>query len=358
MRSKHQQLDSQIFAEARGIIDNARSNAYRHINYELVLRNWRLGKLIAEDELEQQKRAQYGLKTIVVLSQYLTETYGRGFSRRDLYNYLSFYRLKHDLFVLKNQSGKIVYSLSAQSQGLLSWTHYRTLLQELNDDARDWYEKESLEQTWSVRTLQRNISSRYYHRLLASQQKDLIRQEMLQLTAPLQNTDPVGFIKNPVIGEFLGFTADSSFCESELEQAIISNLEKFILEMGKGFAFVARQQHIHTEKEDYYIDLVFYNYILKSFVLIDLKTSKITHQDVGQMDMYVRMYDELKRTEGDNPTIGIVLCEDTDEDIARYSVLHDNDHLFASKYMLYMPTPEELRNEIERQKAIFYLKQK
>lgn len=148
------------------------------------------------------------------------------------------------------------------------------------------------------------------------------------------------------------------FRESELEQAIISNLEKFILELGKGFAFVARQQHIHTEKEDYFIDLVFYNYILKSFVLIDLKTSKITHQDIGQMDMYVRMYDDLKRTEGDNPTIRIVLCEDTDEDIARYSVLHDSDHLFASKYMLYMPTQEQLRNEIERQKAIFYLQQK
>lgn len=208
-----------------------------------------------------------------------------------------------------------------------------------------------------MRTLQRNISSQYYHRMLISQRKDLMEHEMLQKVSQPQSPDPTEFIKNPVIGEFLGFTADTSFHESELEQAIITNLEKFILELGKGFAFVARQQHIHTEKEDYYIDLVFYNYILKSFVLIDLKTSKITHQDVGQMDMYVRMYDELKRTDGDNPTIGIVLCEDTDEDIARYSVLHDNDHLFASRYMLYMPTPEQLRNEIERQKAIFYLKE-
>ena len=181
---------------------------------------------------------------------------------------------------------------------------------------------------------------------------------MLELTAPLQNSDPTEFIKNPLIGEFLGFTADSSFRESELEQAIISNLEKFLLELGKGFAFVARQQHIHTEKEDYYIDLVFYNIFLKCYVLIDLKTSKIRHQDIGQMDMYVRMYDDLKRTEGDNPTIGIVLCEDTDEDIARYSVLHDNDHLFASKYMPYMPTPEQLRAEIERQKTIYFLKAK
>ena len=177
------------------------------------------------------------------------------------------------------------------------------------------------------------------------------------LTSTYQSSDPAEFIKNPVIGEFLGFTADSSFRESELEQVIIDNLEKFLLELGKGFAFVARQQHIHTEKEDYYIDLVFYNIFLKSYVLIDLKTSKIRHQDVGQMDMYVRMYDEIKRTEGDNPTIGIVLCEDTDEDIARYSVLHDNDHLFASKYMTYMPTPEQLRAEIERQKAIYFLKE-
>lgn len=235
----------------------------------------------------------------------------------------------------------ILDSLSLKSSPLLSWTHYRTLLQELNDDARVWYEKEAAAQCWSVRTLQRNISSQYYFRMLSSQRKDLVESEMLGLTAPLQSNDPTEFIKNPVIGEFLGFTADSTFRESELESAIIANLEKFILEMGKGFAFVARQQHIHTEKQDYFIDLVFYNYLLKSFVLIDLKTSKITHNDVGQMDMYVRMYDELKRTEGDNPTIGIVLCEDTDDDIARYSVLHDNDHLFASKYMLYMPTQEQ-----------------
>ncbi len=244
-----------------------------------------------------------------------------------------------------------------KSDKILSWTHYYILNQELNDDARAWYEREASEQGWSVRTLQRNISSQYYFRLLASQRKDLVEKEMLELTSTYQSSDPAEFIKNPVIGEFLGFTADSSFRESELEQAIIDNLEKFLLELGKGFAFVSRQQHIHTEKEDYYIDLVFYNIFLKCYVLIDLKTSKIRLQDVGQMDMYVRMYDELKRTEGDNPTIGIVLCEDTDEDIARYSVLHDNDHLFASKYMTYMPTPEQLRAEIERQKAIYFLKE-
>ena len=165
------------------------------------------------------------------------------------------------------------------------------------------------------------------------------------------------FIKNPVIAEFLGMASNTDFTESDLENSILSNLQKFLMEVGKGYAFVARQQHIHTEKQDYYIDLVFYNYILKYFVLIDLKTQKITHQDVGQMDMYIRMYDELKRSEGDNPTIGIVLCSDTDEDIAKYSILHGNEQLFASKYKLYLPTEEELRAEIENQKTMFYLQQ-
>ena len=247
--------------------------------------------------------------------------------------------------------------MSGKSDSLLSWTHYRIVLQELDADARRWYVNEALAQNWSVRTLQRNISSQYYHRLLSSQRKELVEQEMLQITATLQTNDANEFIKNPVVGEFLGFTADSSFLEVELEQSIIDNLEKFLLELGKGFAFIARQQHIHTEKQDYYIDLVFYNYILKCFVLIDLKTSKITHQDVGQMDMYIRMYDEKQRSEGDNPTVGLLLCEDTDEDIARYSILHDNAHLFASKYMTYMPTREQLRAEIERQKTIYLLKQ-
>ena len=344
-----------LYNRAAEVIDSARNIAYRQINETLVRRNWMLGKMIAEEELKGEDRAKYGATIIKELSKRLTATYGKGFTKRDIYHYLTFYKVYKTLF---SPNSEKVYSLSTQFGPLLSWTHYRILLQELNDDARKWYEQEAAEQNWSVRTLQRNISSQYYFRRVASQRKELVDEEMLQLTAPLQSVDPTEFIKNPVIGEFLGFTADSSFRESELEQAIIDNLEKFLLEMGKGFAFVARQQHIHTEKRDYFIDLVFYNYILKSFVLIDLKTDVITHQDVGQMDMYVRMYDELKRSETDNPTIGILLCDDTDEAIARYSVLHNNDQLFASKYMLYMPTPEQLRAEIERQKAIFYLKQK
>lgn len=344
------EISDQVFQDlvlkASDVIDNARQTAYRQINEALVRRNWLLGQLIAEEELQGENRAQYGLDIIKRLSKRLTAKYGKGFTKTNLYSYSQFYRLFPEIF----------HAVSGKSMPLLSWTHYRILIQELNPNARAWYEEEAASQAWSSRTLQRNVSSQYYFRMLASQKKDLVEKEMLELTAPLQTPDPTEFIKNPVIGEFLGFTADSSFRESDLEQAIIDNLEKFLLELGKGFAFVARQQHIHTEKEDYYIDLVFYNIFLKCYVLIDLKTSKIRHQDVGQMDMYVRMYDELKRTEGDNPTIGIVLCDDTDEDIARYSILHDNEHLFASKYMLYMPSPEQLRAEIERQKAIFYLK--
>jgi predicted nuclease of restriction endonuclease-like (RecB) superfamily len=337
-----------LYGQASHLIDQARQTAYRQINDALVRRNWNLGKLIVEEKMHGENRAEYGALVIKALAEHLTKEFGKGFTKTNLYSYARFYELFPNIF----------HTVCGKSTVLLSWSHYRTLLQELNEDAREWYEHESATQGWSVRTLQRNISSQYYFRMLASQRKDLVEKEMLQLTAPLQVPDPTEFIKNPVVGEFLGFSTDASFVESDLERSIISNLERFILELGKGFAFVARQQHIHTEKQDYFIDLVFYNYILKSFVLIDLKTSKITHQDVGQMDMYVRMYDEMKRTEGDNPTVGIVLCEDTDEDIARYSVLHDNDHLFASKYMLYMPTKEQLRAEIERQKAIYYLKER
>ncbi len=225
-----------------------------------------------------------------------------------------------------------------------------------DEAARKWYAREAYGQMWSVRTLQRNISSQYYYRILKTQDKAGVEDEMKRLTSPYQ--DKLEFIKNPVIAEFLGMQEDVSYHESDLEQCIIDNLQKFMMELGKGYAFVARQQHIRTDKEDYYIDLVFYNYILKCFVLVDLKTQKITHQDVGQMDMYIRMYDDLKKQADDNPTLGIVLCTDTDDDIARYSVLHDNEQLFASKYKLYLPTEEELRAEIETQKEFYYLQKK
>jgi len=309
-----------------------------------VQRNWLLGYRIAQEELKGEERSEYGKGIIKKLADELTASYGRGFDFGSLYKYCRFYKLYPE----------ILDSVSPKSGTLLSWTHYRVLLQVEDKTARDWYTKEADNQTWSVRTLQRNISSQYYYRLLKSQNQEPVKQEMEKLTAGYQ-ADKLEFIKNPMITEFLGLSGSTDFTESKLESCIITNIQKFLMELGKGYAFVARQQHIHTEKEDYYIDLVFYNYILKCFVLVDLKTSKITHQDVGQMDMYIRMYDELKRGEGDNPTIGIVLCSDTDEDIAKYSVLHGNEQLFASKYKLYLPTEEELRAEIETQKEMFYL---
>ena len=234
----------------------------------------------------------------------------------------------------------------------LTWTHYRELLTVSDEIARQWYMLEAAKEMWSVRTLHRNISSQYYYRLLQSQTKDMIIDEMKRITAPMQG-DKLEFIKNPVVAEFLGLAQNTKFSETELENAIITHLQKFIMELGKGFAFVARQQHIRTDMGDFYIDLVFYNYILKCFMLVDLKTEQISHQDVGQMDMYIRMYDSLKRTEGDNPT----LCSRTSEDMARYSMLKDNDRLFQAKYLTFLPTKEELSNEIERQKMIFRLQQ-
>ncbi len=336
-----------ILKDMCGIIESSQKATYQAVNVALVRRNWLLGYRIASEEMQGEERAKYGAEIIKKLAEELSAEYGKGFTKSNLYSFYAFYKTYPEIF----------QTLSGKSQGLLSWSHYAVLLQVNDEKARMWYEKEAVEQTWSVRTLQRNISSQYYYRMLQTQKREIVENEMKELTAEYQN-DKLEFIKNPFIAEFLGLASNTDFTESDFEKSILSNLQKFLMELGKGYAFVARQQHIHTEKQDYFIDLVFYNYILKCFVLIDLKTQKITHQDVGQMDMYIRMYDELKRSEGDNPTIGIVLCADTDEDIAKYSVLHGNEQLFASKYKLYLPTEEELRAEIETQKAMFYLQQK
>lgn len=336
------QQTADIVQDAKIIIESARQQAYQSVNTILVVRNWQLGHRIAMEELGGQQRADYGKQVISNLSKQLTDAYGSGFDSSNLYKYLDFYRTFPQ--ILDTARLKSIR---------LTWSHYRTLLQEHDLEARTWYENEAVTQAWSQRTLQRNISSQYYQRTLLSQHSQLVKDEMKQLTSPLQQK--LEFIKNPVIAEFLGIAPDTSYLESDLENAIITNLQKFLMELGKGYAFVARQQHIHTEKEDYYIDLVFYNYLLKCFVLIDLKTTKVTHQDIGQMDMYRRMYDEFKRTEGDNPTLGIILCADTDEDIARYSILHGNEQLFATKYKLMLPTEEQLRAEIEAQKNIYLM---
>lgn len=334
-----------ILTDAKNIIDSAKSYAIKSVNWTLVQRNWLLGERIALEELKGENRAEYGKKVIKNLSKQLTEIYGSGFTKTNLYNFYNFYKTYADIFHTVCGKSLIMY---------LDWSHFRILLQEENKDARDWYAQESVNESWSVRTLQRNISSQYYYRMLKSPKKDLVRAEMKQLTADYQ-TQKEEFVKDPVILEFLGFSENETLLESTLENSLISNLQKFLMELGKGYAFVGRQMHIHTEKKDYYIDLVFYNFILKCFVLIDLKTESITHQDVGQMDMYVRMFDELKRGEGDNPTLGILLCADTDEDIAKYSVLKGNEQLFATKYRLCLPTEEQLRKEIESQKNQYYL---
>ena len=284
------------------------------------------------------RKGNYGKEIIISVSKKLTEEYGKGFERSSVYSFVQFYKEYKDIFQ------------TASGQSFLSWSHYLVLLQVFDKEARDWYESEALRETWSVRTLQRNVSTQYYYRILKSQKKDLVRKEMLSKSQG-EGDERLEFVKNPAILEFLSLPEDNSY----LEKAILANLKDFLMELGKGYAFVASQKRIHTEKEDYFIDLVFYNYILKGFVLIDLKMGKITHQDVGQMDMYVKMFDEREKGESDNPTIGILLCSDTDADVARYSNLSENNHLFASKYKTYLPTQAEIKAEIENQKAMFYL---
>ena len=329
-----------FITEIKDIITRGRQKAYSAINTAMVEAYWLIGRRIVEEEQGGTSRAEYGKQILKELSAELTKEFGKGFSVGSLYYYRQFYTTFPEIF--------------ATPWRILSWSHYKRLMQVSDSEARDWYIKEASEQMWSYRTLDRNISSQYYYRLLQSQNKQSVKDEMIRITTPYQQ-DNLEFIKNPTVAEFIGLSPNSDFTESELETAIIGNLQKFLLELGKGFSFVARQKLIRTEKKDYFIDLVFYNYILKCFVLIDLKTTIITHQDVGQMDMYVRMYDERVKRKDDNPTIGILLCSETDNDIARYSVLHDNNQLYASKYMTYMPTEEELRNEIEQQKELFRL---
>ena len=329
-----------FITEIKDIITRTRQKAYSAINTAMVEAYWLIGRRIVEEEQGGTSRAEYGKQILKELSAELTKEFGKGFSVGSLYYYRQFYTTFPEIF--------------ATPWRILSWSHYKRLMQVSDSEARDWYIKEASEQMWSYRTLDRNISSQYYYRLLQSQNKQSVKDEMIRITTPYQQ-DNLEFIKNPTVAEFIGLSPNSDFTESELETAIIGNLQKFLLELGKGFSFVARQKLIRTEKKDYFIDLVFYNYILKCFVLIDLKTTIITHQDVGQMDMYVRMYDERVKRKDDNPTIGILLCSETDNDIARYSVLHDNNQLYASKYMTYMPTEEELRNEIEQQKEFFRL---
>lgn len=370
---KYNDEDNVLVNDLRSIVSKARSKAFAAVNYSLVERNWRIGQRIVEEEQNGASRAEYGKHVIEVASAALTKEFGKGFSETNIINFKKFYLKFKELAIpqtvseeFKKQKHQTLSDESsllpqkgqtqpAQSElRLLPWSHYERLIRVEDKKAREWYAKEAFEQGWSFRTLNRNINTLYYERLLMSKKKQPVVDEMQDKTKAYQQ-DKLEYIKSPVVLEFLGLPEDTSLAESKLETAIINNLEKFLMEMGKGYALVARQQHIRTEENDYYIDLVFYNYLIKSFILVDLKVNRITYQDVGQMDMYLQMYDKMKKGPDDNPTIGIILCTETDSDVARYSTLAKNDQMFAAKYKLYLPNEEDLRREIERQKELYLM---
>ena len=332
------EVSNNYINEVKEILKNARQKAYTAVNSAMVEAYWKIGRRIVEEEQSGRERAEYGKEIIKNLSKELTEDFGKGFGERNIRNIRQFYVLFSDYEKWKSLISK------------LTWTHIQKVLRVSDEKSRIFYLTEAAENMWSVRTLDRNISTLYYNRIVASIDKKIVENEMQDKTKKLQAKE---FIKNPVVLEFLDLPTSMSYTENELEKALIDDIQKFMMELGKGFAFVERQQYIRTENSDFYIDLVFYNYILKCFVIVELKTEKLTHQDIGQLDMYVRMYDDLKKQENDNPTIGLLLCTETDGTIIKYSVLNDNKNLFASKYVNYLPSEEELINEIERQKTLF-----
>lgn len=324
--------------EIKNILSQARQRAYTAINSAMVEAYWLIGRRIVEEEQNGENRAEYGKEVLQTLSIALTNEFGKGYSYRTLREIRQFYLTFPEIEKWRTLFAK------------LSWSHFQRVLKVSNEKARMYYLTEAAENMWTVRTLDRNISTLYYDRLLASDNKLEVQEEMQNNTKLLQFEE---FIKSPTVLEFLKLPIGKSYTEMELEKALIDDLQEFMLELGKGFAFVARQLHIKTETSDFYIDLVFYNYILKCFVIVELKTNKLTHQDIGQLDMYVRMYDDLKRQENDNPTIGLLLCTETDGVVARYSILNQNSQLFATKYVHYLPTEEELVREITQQKWFF-----
>ena len=317
------------------LIRQARLTVLRAVDTAQVHTCWQIGRHIVEFEQEGARRAEYGKRLLPTLAKALTAQFGKGFDERNLRYMRDFY-----------QTFRIWDALRSE----LSWTHYRRLLRVDNEHARDWYMNESAIQNWSSRALERQINTLYYERLLASRDRSAVKQEAATNLQNL-NAHPRDFIRDPVMLEFLGLPNAGLTQETDLEQALIHQLQAFLLELGKGFAFIARQQRISTESKDFYIDLVFYNYLLKCFVIFDLKRGEMTHQDVGQMEMYVRMYDDLKRGPEDGPTVGIILCAQKDDSVVRYSVLEGNEQLFASKYKLVLPSEEELRAELDRERA-------
>ncbi|MCU1739883.1 MULTISPECIES: YhcG family protein [unclassified Pseudomonas] len=325
-----------LLGSLAGLIRQARQQALRAVDVLQVQTCWEIGRYIVEFEQGGEARAVYGKKLLPTLAKVLSAEFGKGFDATNLRHMRGFFLVFPKYDALRRE---------------LSWTHYRTLLKVESDTARQWYMAEAVTQNWSTRALERQIGTLYYERLLASQDRAAVEQEAVSNVQALGKS-PREFVRDPVLLEFLGLPNAGALLESDLEQALIHQLQSFLLELGKGFAFVARQQRISTESKDFYVDLVFYNYLLKCFVIFDLKRGELTHQDIGQMDMYVRMYDDLKRGPEDGPTVGIILCAQKDASVVRYSVLQGNEQLFASKYKLVLPTEEELRAELDRERAL------
>ena len=318
-----------IYSEIKETLLTSRNQAYTAVNFTMVQAYWQIGRIIVEHEQEGNLRSGYGKSVLQELSNRLTEEFGKGFSVRTLQQMKKFYVMFPNTNALRSQ---------------LTWTHYRLLLSVENEQARQWYMNEAAASAWSSRQLERQISTLYYERLLASREKEPVKTEAGELMAPLGAEE---FIKDPYVLEFLDLKDYPALRESDLEQALIDKLQEFLLELGRGFCFVARQKLMRYEDEDFYLDLVFYHSILKCHVLIDLKIGKLTHGDIGQMDSYIRMFDALYKNADDNPTIGIILCSQKNEAIVKYSVLNDAQQIFASRYRLELPTAEELQHEIE-----------
>lgn len=329
-------INSNLIGEIRKILISSRAQVQSSINSTMVQTYWHIGKTIVEDEQKGEKRAEYGKKQLSQLATELTQEFGKGFDARNLRNMRQFY------IVFPNWN-----SVSTK----LSWTHYRALMRIENQTAREWYAKESIANNWSARALERQISKLYYERLLSSSEKSKIVAEANKNIQKYQSTDVKDYLRDPYIFDFLNLP-NESLLESNIEQALIDNLQQFLLELGRGFAFVSRQQRLCVEDQDFYIDLVFYNFKLKCFLLIDLKLGKLTHQDVGQMDTYVRIYDKYHKGEDDNPTIGLILCSQESQAVAKYSVLADSQQLFSSKYLPYLPSVEELQKELLRERKL------
>jgi len=336
MEDKPDKIAKTLFNDVLQILTSARQKAYSAINFAMVEAYWFIGKRIVEEEQKGEKRAAYGEGIIKELSKVLSFEFGKGFSISNIENFRKFY-----IVFPENQNS---YALRRE----LSWTHYRLIMRVENPQARQYYVNECATQMWSTRTLERNINTLYYERLLSSQDK----REGQKRSQNIEKSTPKDFIKDPYVFEFLNIPEPTQANEVNLEGALIQNLQQFLLELGKGFSFIGRQFRISTETSHFYIDLVFYNYILKCFVLFDLKTTKLSHQDTGQMDMYIRMFDDLKRTRTDNPTIGIILCAEKDETVVKYSILNDHKQLFATKYMAYLPSEAELIAEIDRERRL------